>query len=195
MAKKTNTSAPKKKKITKIDSQDSVQDLYVRYTDVHERRKLVLQGLKSALVSQQQCEDVVKLRSQRYTCIDEVKKEMVAINSSYNKLQKIFPNVRNLISHTEKEIKELHEKIDVLTSQKQMSEDEIEVLDEMTKTLEKLDRKHKKLESPEVEPPKKKMMINSSTNVEEHHEKPKKLTKLERIQNNLSIIEEKLKHL
>lgn len=189
---KRELKSSRKKSVTQKPVENESQDLYVCVIDVINKRKSLLTALKTTLLAQEECEQVSNLRKERYHEIDLIKKELAKINSAYVKLQKLFPNVKGIISHAENEINELHEQITVLTKTKQIDELELKELETLEKSVTDIDEKliDKKL-TPKVK------KINEKTK-ETSKSQPivkKPVNKLDRIKNNLSIIEEKLKEL
>ena len=197
MAKKTTKTTTAKNSSAKASSKKSLsshheneQDLYVCVLDVVNKRRSLLSALKTALLAQEECEVVTKLRRQRYQHIDALKKELAHINSLYVRLQKLFPNVKNILTHTEKEVNELHSQITVLATSQRVDKKELDDLRHLTHSLEKSEEGLGSIQERVEE------ITTRSSELEEKEVSSKKpLNKLDRIKNNLSIIESKLKDL
>jgi hypothetical protein len=83
-------------------------DLYIPMNDYSEKRKSLLVALKDTLVVQEESEKVFLIRKRKAEILREIKKNMDSLNSDYQKVRKLMPNVKNVISNTEKEINELY---------------------------------------------------------------------------------------
>lgn len=171
-------------------------DLFICVTDVLNKRKSLLNSLKISLQAQEECEVVHNLRGEKYQYLETLKKEINHINNLYSKLQKLFPNTKQVISYAEKELNELDHQINLLNQSRQIEEKE---LDELETAYDEIGEADESLEEREE-------IIHHSTKdystpIEKNHKENnednyhKKNSKLGRIQNNLQIIEEKLKHL
>ena len=166
----------------------SADDLYVCMHDSNAKRKYILYGIKNALVMQEELEKLTLVRKEKTKTLNEIKKGMNDLNSLYqNKLKKYFPNVKNLISYTEKELNELESQVDRLKGSLVADETNAKLSEEIIEELKETKKKSSKslnkdlLEEAKAKVPKKKT--------------PKNLSKLDRIKNNLSVIESKLKDL
>lgn len=165
-------------------------DLFICVTDVLNKRKSLLNSLKISLLAQEECEVVSNLRSQKYQYLETLKKEINEINNLYLKLQKLFPNTKHVISYAEKELNELDHQINLLNQSRQIEEKELDELetayDEIGEADESLEEREELIRD---------SLKHNSTVDEEKKDSYNKNSKLGRIQNNLKIIEQKLKHL
>ena len=177
------------------------EDLYVSMTNVSDKRKSILEGIKSSLIMQEEHDNIMQLRRNKSLITKEIKHNLDKINKSYETLRKELPNVKNILSFTEKEINELEEQIKTLRIDTKANSDNIRLETSMKRKLEKsntginkmLERKKQKQEHKKEEPPKK--PEDKKENVILSTEVSNKLSKLDRIQNNLKVIESKLKTL
>lgn len=179
-------------------------DLYVCITDVLNKRKSLLNALKDVLIAQEEYEILKNTRSKKYHLIEEFKSNVTKINSLYMTLEKLFPNTKHIISFAEKELHELEHQVNLLHQTMDVDQRELEELE----TLE-----HSLVET-EVPLEEREELIHGNmrdiygrndgyeySNLMEHRIKPineearSKHSKLSRIQNNLAIIEQKLKQL
>lgn len=162
-------------------------DLFICVTDVINKRKSLLNSLKIALLAQEECEVVHNLRSQKYTRIETLKKEINQVNNLYIKLQKLFPNTKHVISHAEKELNELDHQISLLNQSREIEEKELNELesahDNVLDISDSLDKREEEIRA------------SSRSNNLSMDSQYNKNSKLGRIQNNLKIIEQKLKYL
>ena len=90
------------------------ENMYICMNDITLKRKYILQSLKSSLVLQEEQEKVMQIRAEKMLVLNDIKKEMESINLKYQSLKKLLPNVKNVISYTEKELNELDSQIDFL---------------------------------------------------------------------------------
>ena len=175
-------------------------ELYVCVTDTINKRKSLLNALKSTLVIQEDCELVYNLRKERYDITDFIKKEISIINTKYSQLQKLLPNVKGVISYAEKEIDELHKQISILSTTKHIDEAELKELEKVEEQVAKEVRKpirEKILDDSikKVNEKTKPKEVESSKHHNIVHDRKESVSKLQRIKNNLSVIEGKLKDL
>ncbi|MCH8519453.1 MAG: hypothetical protein LAT82_01730 [Nanoarchaeota archaeon] len=175
-------------------------DLYVCVYDVVNKRKSLLSALKNSLVSQEEFEILQSSRTAKYHYIQEMKKELEKINSLYAKLQKLFPNTRHILTFAEKEMKELEHQVGNLVKSREIEDLELENLDHLKEELEEIEEEKVHQRNQKI------LKTNLDYNPSELEEEKlsslysskhpqNKESKLNRIQNNLSIIEEKLKNL
>jgi len=78
------------------------------------KRQDLLNGIKNSLVMQGEYEKILAIRKDKYTNLKDIKKLLAKTNRKYQELRKNLPNVRNIISYTEKELSELEEQIKML---------------------------------------------------------------------------------
>ncbi|MFP4402093.1 MAG: hypothetical protein ACLFPL_02580 [Candidatus Nanoarchaeia archaeon] len=190
-------------------------DLYVCVTDVINKRKSLLKALKTSLLAQEESEVIYNIRKQKFEKIDLLKKEIERINTEYAKLQKLFPNPKNVISFAEKELNELEHQVENLIETNRINREEMEELEDLEQNLDETDEElygrqeelKSKLKAAKSDEDSQ-FVLN--TNLSRNYYMPdqevenlksktytpknttKKMSKLDRIQNNLSIIEKKL---
>ena len=181
--------------VTKKDTNQSTEmgsygSLYIPMSDVSEKRKSILKSLKDSLIMQEEYEKIVEVRKSKTAILKEIKKGMDSINSDYQDVKRKLPNVKNVLSFTEKEIYELESQIENLRDNMKLDSEEIKMLSKMSKSggyksPEKrsatISRVKKKTEEVSYAPVKKQ---DSS-----------QISKVDRIKNNLKVIESKLKGL
>jgi chromosome segregation ATPase len=173
-----------------VKSQNKYQSLYVTVDNGVDKKKEVLKIIKNVLLLQKEIERILKLRRIRSEILADSKEVLFSMNEEIQDLNKNFPNVRNIISFTEKEITTLEKDITFLKDEVKVDEKTInntrKMIEKMKQipTEERLKKGERKLEKGEV---KKEEVILPSV--------PKKMTKMDRIENNLKVIEEKLKGL
>lgn len=160
---------------------EGYDQLYISMQDASNKRKNILLSVKNTLMMQEEHERVVDIRKTKIELINQIKKEMDELNTRYQGLKKLLPNVKNVISYTEKELSELEDSVKEL--EESVSEDKGKISE------------GKRLEA--------KLASGTASGVREAQEKktapPKETkkkepaTRLDRIQNNLKVIEGKLK--
>ncbi len=181
-----------KRVVRKKSVDDGLDNLYISFSNSAEKRKNLLYGIKNSLVMQDEFEKVQILRSDKSTILSEIKKNMTSMNTNYQKLRKLLPNVKNVLSYTEKELSALDEQIALLKSSVKKDKVRIEDAQSFSNDVKKnagmLDKKDETTKN-------KPKISNSQNSVSKKvgHKKP--LTKLDRIKNNLSVIESKLNSL
>jgi chromosome segregation ATPase len=168
------------------------EDLYICMSNAKEKRKYLLTGIKTSLVMQEEHERVLELRKEKAFVINEIKKGLEKLNKDYQQVKKELPNVKNVITYTEKEISELENQIHMLKEEEKINVRDIKLEEHMKDYLEESKESLKEV--------KKKIITTNNTKIEEvkPHTKKKtdhKLTKVDRIKNNLSVIEAKLKNM
>ena len=186
--------------------EDSYQDLYVCMYNFSEKRKNILLGVKSSLMMQEDHQKIMEIRKNKSTISNEIKKSLEEINKLYADLRKNLPNVKNVLSYTEKEINELENQIHSLEVDNRENDKNIELEENMVDTLKNSDKGIKSLERKrekdrqKKEDNKGKHQGKGSAEKKEpekiipnHNNTKKKVSKLDRIQNNLKVIESKLK--
>jgi chromosome segregation ATPase len=170
-------------------SKESYGDLFIPMHDVSEKRKHLLLSLKNSLIMQEEYEKILVLRAKKTEILSTIKKGMTSINSDYLKLKKHFPNVKNVLSNTEKEIAILESQINLLKNSNVKNSDDILKKLEMEKELEKAELAN----LVKSKPSSKKKVVTKSNSVKPVPKKP--LTKKERVKANLKSIESKLNNL
>jgi septal ring factor EnvC (AmiA/AmiB activator) len=174
-------------------TKNDLDDLYICMYDITNKRKNILSALKTSLIAQEEYEKIIELRKQKQLLLKKVKENIDQINVKYQEIKKELPNVKNVLSFTEKEITVLDNQIEMLkhsiTSEEEIIEEAIKKEEELkklktnVKEIQKQTEKNIKKTTHKAEPSKK--LIKS----------PRSLSKIDRIRNNLSLIEEKLKKL
>ena len=163
------------------------EDMYICMHNAKEKRKHVLTGIKNSLVMQEDLEKIVEIRKNKAQIQGEIKRSLDKISNTYQELKKEMPNVKNIISYTEKEIEALERQVHVLKNEEKINqrdwilEEKLQQkLSETNKTLKQLNKK-----------------VGSKVLLKENPQTSPKapLTKLERIKNNLKVIESKLKEI
>ncbi len=165
-----------------------VADLYIPMNDYSEKRKSLLIALKDTLIVQDESEKVLTIRKRKAEILREIKKNMDSLNSDYQKVKKLMPNVKNVISNTEKEISELDSHILMLKGGIDNSKEDIDSYEHMKKNNSFKEKPSKEEVHPAV---KKKEHVKKE--VVKHVDS--KVSKMDRIKNNLSVIEAKLKNI
>lgn len=159
------------------------ENLYICINDITLKRKYLLESLKSSLILQEERERITHIRAQKIHVLNQIRKNLEVTNNKYQSLKKILPNVKNVISYTEKELNELDAQVEMLKVDVRKKTREI-AIDEKTKENLAMGmglnshRRGKVVSEVKVEP-----------------EVKKPMTKLDRIQNNLKLIESKLKNI
>lgn len=155
-------------------------NLYVSMYDVTEKRKSLLTSLKDSLVLQEEHESLLSVRDEKREVLKAIKKGMDAISSDYQKLKKILPDVKNVLAHTENELSELEVQANLLKKSKSnISSKKVGSTQIQAETSSKV-KSHKKSSNGYV-------TDNASKKVNSN------LSKLDRVRNNLKVIEDKLK--
>ena len=190
-AKKKHTTT--KKKATSKKAQSELDSLYICMRDAETKRKNLLLSVRDALVMQEEHEKVSEYRREKHALIKEIKQDMESLKKEYDNLKKLLPDVKSVLPATEKELTALEEQIDMLKTDIASDEGGIEMRKEIKKQLKKdeisvKDEVKEPEETPKVQRHKTLKKPNSSKT---HH----KHERVDRIKNNLSIIESKLKHL
>lgn len=181
------TSNIKKGKSSTTTANSNYDMLYVNMSDYKEKRKSLLLALKDSLVIQEEYEKVVELRKNKAAVLAEIKKQMDQLNTDYQEVKKILPNVKNVLSFTEKELTELDRQEEMIKSSINADRLEISNIEEIKRGVKGEPKVEKKPE-PVIEEKKPEPLKHKH-----NHKRP--LTKYERIKNNLSVIEEKLKQI
>jgi hypothetical protein len=154
------------------------EELFVTLNNSADKRKLILSLIKGSLEFQEDFETILKIKGIKKELKSDVKELLLEINKDYSKLQKLLPNVKNLISFTEKEVGLLQGEANQIKTNITFEE----------KTLKKTENIIEKIKITELG-------NKNSVKVPIKKQVKKKLTKVDRIQNNLRFIEEKLKNL
>jgi predicted secreted protein len=181
MAKKKEISKPREKtnkNVKKQHIQHTSEDLYVSMQDPNEKRKNLLLAIKNSLIMQEEHDKILEIRREKQSLLSEIKQDMLLLSKTYQKLKTVVPNVKNIIPDTEKEI-------NVLRSQMRSLKNNIYTDKEKIIERENIE---KKLETPDIK------TISDIENKLKISEK-KSMTKMDRIKNNLKVIESKLSNL
>lgn len=186
----------KAKKKTITSKEEGYEDLYICLNDAQYKRKNLLLGMKNSLLMQEEYERIIEIRKNKSAILNEIKKNYDSLNKKYQEFRKALPNVKNTISYTEKELSELENQVNMLKKDTIYNNENI-ILDE--KVIEKLSDSNKNLR--EVSQKIKETHLkNPQIKKEEVKIEPvsvikQKLTKIDRIKNNLQVIESKLKNI
>ncbi len=182
-------------------------DLYVCMLDAAGKRKDLLEGIKLSLVMQQESERIAEMRKEKAEILNDVKKGLAKLNQDYQDLRKLMPNVKNVISLTEQELIELDSQIEMLKTDINYDKENIELDRSLENSIyEANDLNQYDEEFIPADKPKPKLKPKV---VEKKHEpiEPKYreriinvksvdgMSKLDRIKNNLKVIEGKLRNL
>lgn len=149
--------------------------LYISFAEPKEKRKYILKGVKSSLEIQENILRIKEIRKAKTGLYKTLKKEMEELEEINKKLRTTFPNPNEIIPSVESESQLIQNDVDKLLGKKPQ--------EKKTKkqTNTKKETKEKKTEQKE-------------TNIKEiNTTHTKKLSKLERIKNNIQLIEEELK--
>ncbi len=175
------------KMTTKNDT--TYEDLYICLHNATQKRKDLLFGIKNSLVLQSEYEKILELRKEKTAHLNNVKKSFLKLNRKYQDLKKLLPNVKNIITYTEKELIELEDQIKLLKLDKVKVETDIDVDEEVKENL--VETKAGLRE----ELAKSKAKKSGVVVTDEDEVLNKKTNRLNRIKNNLSVIESKLNNL
>lgn len=180
--------------VTKKKSIENTDNLYICMYNSQSKRKNILHTIKDALIMQEEYNSISNLREDKKEVLNQIKKNLNDINNDYQKLKKLLPNVKNVISYTEKELTDLESQVDRLKGNVKSDNDSLKETKEISKTLKKTipkeeltDEAVKKAVESEIKKSDEKKMVKTTSK--------KPLTKLDRIKNNLSVIESKLNKL
>jgi len=184
MKKKTSSSRE-----TRIGGADDSDNLYISMSDVTNKRKTLLSSIKDSLILQEETEQIKEIRLRKSEITKNIKLEMNALNSDYQELRKLLPNVKNVISFTEKELTDLEGQITQLKKDIKSDEGRIKVEETLKESIKKGEEINPKTSTKSV-------VVSKKKTVPKAKPIPKRtLTKMERIKNNLKVIESKLDNL
>ena len=185
----------KNKKI-KIQGLDS---LYISLTSPNEKRRNLLHSIKNSLIMQDELDVISQIRKDKRAILNEIKKLLSEINVNYQNLKKNLPDVKNVISFTEKELSELENEVKML---KHTIKDDTKIIDRVEDAEDSIrdgnlrhpNRKKKQIKEVEENRyvPNEKLGKPTTVKVSQ---KPETISKLDRIKNNLKVIEAKLEKL
>lgn len=185
-----------KKKVTKkrVSVEDSaMSNLYVNLSDIKTRRKNLLYALKYSLIVQEEYEKITDIRAEKVEVLSEIKKSIEGLNRNYQKIKKALPNVKNVLSYTEKELKDLESQVEMIKgdirNKKETINTEEHIIDNLKSSM---NLKEAKKVAGFVEESKKEDLTPKKQAKKKVHKKVAPVTKLDRIKNNLKIIESKL---
>ncbi len=186
---------PKKnlKKKAVISNKDSYNDLFVCMSEPMLKRKYLLLSVKNSLIVQEEMDKIQQLRKEKSAILNQIKKNMESINSDYQELKKLLPNVKNVLSITEQELGNIESDIELLKSDIKNDEEKIRIEESMKESIlsgEGINSHQKSSLKDEIKSHydiEKRPIIPSKTT--------KNISKLDRIQNNLKVIESKLNQL
>ena len=177
------------------------EDLYVNLDNVKEKRSNILLSIKNSLYLQEEYEKVIAIRKKKGFISKEIKKSLDSLNQDYQELKKMLPNVKGVISYTEKELVELDEQINSMKEETVINQQELLSGEDLKQQLIKefnLEKKQKEnMNNPSITPASPANLDKEVTKMKgienKKKEVEKKLSKLDRIKNNLKVIESKIK--
>jgi hypothetical protein len=149
-------------------------NLYISLDDAVDKRKVLLGCIKTSLLVQEEHEQIIELRKEKLKYMNAIKRDMDYLNSLYQQLKKLVPNLNSTILSTEKELGVVEEKFEEKVAKKREKESL-----QKSKLEEEIERAPSRPLSSEISVP---------------SEKKSKLSRLDRIKNNLQVIESKLKN-
>ena len=180
-AKKAGTVKREVKKTPLNHTMSAHDELYVSMIDPQSKRRDLLEGIKTALVMQEEQDRIVEIRREKAQLLEHIKRSMAKLNRDYQHLKKLLPNVKNVIAYTEKELMQLDSHIEMLKSDINADKEAI-VVDKGLKRSMVPSKQIKEVGKKEEKAP-------------ENPEHKKNVAKIDRIKNNLKVIEGKLKKL
>ena len=186
-----------KKKVVRKGT-DNLDNLYISMHNPKDKRKDILNSIKNSLVMQDEYEKVIGVRKEKHILLNEIKKEMSSLNSNYQKLKKLLPNIKGVLSYTEKELNELNQTVNVLRSDIKSDNEKIAVTEGLEYSIANGElNKNNKQNTNNINDKEKinsKQKTNTNPKKKELKKKviPVKLSKLDRIKNNLKVVESKL---
>jgi len=173
------------KKNKSIKKSPEYDNLYISMVDVNNKRKSLLSTIKDSLIMQEEYEKVKSLRKSKFDILNDIKKNMKNINLGYQKLKKVLPNVKNVLAYTENELSHLEDQVSMLKSNISSENNEILKNESLITSLNSGNVLSK------ISPNKKKPIVKKVVK-KVHKDVSKELSKLDRIKNNLKVIEAKL---
>lgn len=174
--------------------------LYISLEDPVEKRKNILSSLKNSLIMQEEAEKIKSVRENKIVLLNNIKNNIAEILKKYDELRKKLPNVKGTLSLTEKEITELESHIKNMKDSIKYEREHIKEEQELKKKVKRgeLHEVYEKLKEREE----KEKGSNKKSNKKKEPNKEfmdssqeKKLSKRERIKNNLEVIEDRLNNL
>lgn len=177
MAAKKKTSTKRKTTVKTVNKPTSYKEdeMYISITDADAKRKQLLMALKSSLILQEEVEQIQELRVIKKSTLEEIKKMMKDLDSNYQKIKTLLPDVDDVVNHTESELAQLEDDVMSELNSESYKED-------VERKLQEISRKATVQEEKEVRP-------KTPSPVKA----PEPKTRLDRIQNNLKVIESRLK--
>lgn len=172
-------------------------ELYVQILEAKEKRADLLTGIKTALMMQEESERIASIRRKKTHTLNEIRADMLKMNNQYQKLKSLLPNVKNVISMTEQELIELDSQIEMLKSDIKADEENIELDMSLQDSiysggdLRELDAKLYPKQTNDGEKVRKLEPVGKMISIKESEG----VSKLDRIKNNLKVIESKLKRI
>ncbi len=194
----------KTNKKPEVGKKAAFDDFYVCMQNAKEKRKQILCSIKDALFMQEEYEKVMHIRKNKQIVIKEIKAVLKELNEDYQLLRKDLPEVKNVLSYTEKEIYELESEIGRLKKEIKTEEANLVLTESLELNLkengkiniDKLDMKSgKKIVQPSKAPVEKIQKAPIKQNILQKAADNGKLNKLDRIRNNLKVIEDKINHM
>jgi len=173
---------------TRTKKNEAYQDMYICLKDAHEKKKYVLQGIKNSLIMQEEYEKIIELRKNKTLVSKEIKTQMTKINTLYQDLKKQLPNVKGVLNYTEKELTELEGQISSLKGTIESDKTTLKVSKDIKKNIHNTTESIRNIEEKREE-----VITQENKKPQMKRSKQKSLSKLERIKNNLKVIESKIK--
>ena len=178
----------------KVEETSNYNDLFVAMSEPKLKRKYLLLGVKNALVMQEELDKIQILRKEKHRTLNEIKKNLEAVNDDYQLLKKLMPNVKNILSITETELSNLESEIELLKSDIKSDQEQIEIDERLKESI--LGVKVKKKDNYEEIRYNQKPIGNMAIIPNSDKKNVgRSISKLDRIQNNLKVIESKLNDL
>lgn len=165
--------------VRKGSSRDHFENMYVSISEPMEKRRSLLTSIRNTLVMQEESEKVANIRDKKVEVLKEIKKEVDLINNMYQNIRKVLPNVKGIITSAEKEISVKEVKI----------EKEGDKIDDYIHKA--LSASKGGVEAKKILGEKKKKKVEGKK--EKGKENNGKMSRLDRIKNNLEVIESQLK--
>lgn len=163
---------------------ENYDDLYVCIQEPTIKRKYILSTLKNSLIMQEEFEKLMNIRKEKQEVLKEIKKYTNNVNKNYVQLKKFLPNVKNVLSVNEEESKLLKEHTQTLRNEIREDRAEIRLETKLEKEIQKGEYVAPKKQKQVKKEPETKMVKNTQKH---------KLSRIDRIKNNLRVIENKLK--
>lgn len=170
--------------------ENNFDELYVNLYNSEEKRKNLLYCIKNSLIMQDEHEKIIEIRKEKNKILNEIKLNLSKVSNEYQKLKKVLPNVKNVLSYTEKELEELDLQIKTFKKTIDKTKEEIQIDENLKSSIISGKIKHIPENKEEIKEPIKKIIPEKKI-----QNKPQSNSRLDRIKNNLKVIESKLNNL